>query len=136
MLKKTMTYVDYDGNERTEDFYFNMTKTECVRLQLGTAGGLENMLRKIIAEQDTTKIMPIFEDIIRGAYGEKSLDGKRFIKNSELTEAFVQTEAYSNLIMELLTDADAASAFIRGIVPPDLGEAMDKAATDSAATAV
>lgn len=117
MLKKTIKYTDYDGNEREEDFYFNLTKAECIKLQLSTDGGLEKKLRKIIAEQDVPKILPIFEEIVLGAYGEKSMDGKRFMKSKELSEAFSQTEAYTELFMELVSDADAAAAFINGIIP-------------------
>ena len=117
MLKKTIKYTDYEGNEREEDFYFNLTRAECVKLQLSTDGGLEKTLRKIIAEQDVPKIIPIFEQIVLGAYGEKSPDGKRFVKSKELSEAFSQTEAYSDLFMELMSDADAAAAFINGIIP-------------------
>lgn len=117
MLKKTIKYVDYDGNEREEDFYFNLTQAECVKLQLGTDGGLEKALKKIVAEQDVPKIIPIFEKIILSAYGEKSPDGKRFMKSKEISDAFSQTEAYSDLFMELLKDPDAAAAFINGIIP-------------------
>lgn len=117
MLKKTIKYTDYDGNEREEDFYFNLTQAECVKLQLGTDGGLEKALKKIVAEQDVPKIIPIFEKIILSAYGEKSPDGKRFMKSKEISDAFSQTEAYSDLFMELLKDPDAAAAFINGIIP-------------------
>ena len=123
MLKKTIKYTDYDGNEREEDFYFNLTRAECVKLQLGTDGGLEKALRKIVAEQDVPKIIPIFEKIILGAYGEKSPDGKRFMKSQELSDAFSQTEAYSDLFMELLSNPDEAAAFVNGIIPQTDGEA-------------
>lgn len=117
MLKKTMTYVDYDGNERTEDFYFNLTKAEIMEMDLSASGGLDKLITKIVAEQDGAKIVEIFKKIILGAYGEKSLDGKRFIKSPELSEAFSQTEAYSDLFMELATNAEKAAEFINGIVP-------------------
>ena len=117
MLKKTMTYVDYDGNQRTEDFYFNLTKAEIMEMDLSASGGLDKLITKIVAEQDGAKIIEIFKKIILGAYGEKSLDGKRFVKSPELSEAFSQTEAYSDLFMELATDAEKAAAFINGIVP-------------------
>lgn len=117
MLKKTMTYVDYDGNQRTEDFYFNLTKAEIMEMDLSASGGLDKLITKIVAEQDGAKIVEIFKKIILGAYGEKSLDGKRFVKSPELSEAFSQTEAYSDLFMELATDADKAAEFINGIVP-------------------
>lgn len=117
MLKKTITYTDYDGNERTEDFYFNLTKAECIEIEMSSDGGLSAMINKIVASQDNKRIIEIFKDIILKAYGEKSLDGKRFVKTQEIRDSFTQTEAYSQLFMELATDADAASAFINGITP-------------------
>ena len=112
-----MTYVDYDGNERTEDFYFNLTKAEIMEMELSTSGGLAQSIKKIVAAQDAPSIIDTFKKVILKAYGEKSPDGKRFIKNKEISEAFAQTEAYSDLFMELATDADAASNFINAIVP-------------------
>ena len=117
MLKKTITYTDYNGNERTEDFYFNLTKAELMEMEMSTTGGLTEMINKIVAAQDTPAIIAIFKDLVLKAYGEKSPDGKRFIKNDELRTAFSQTEAYSELFMELSTNADAAGAFINGITP-------------------
>lgn len=117
MLKKTITYTDYDGNERTEDFYFNLTKAEVAEMEMSYTGGMEKMLRKIVAEKDSKRIVEIFKDLILRSYGEKSADGKRFIKNQELRDAFAQTEAYSVLFMELATDAEAAAAFVNGILP-------------------
>jgi len=117
MLKKTISYTDYDGNLRTEDFYFNLSKAEVTEMELSAEGGLSKMLEKIVASQDSKRIMEIFKDIILKAYGEKSPDGKRFIKNKDLREGFSQTEAYSELFMELATNADAASSFVNGIVP-------------------
>lgn len=117
MLKKTMTYVDFDGNERTEDFYFNLTKAEVTEMEMSTEGGLRNMLEKIVAAQDAKRIIEVFKDLILKAYGEKSPDGRKFIKNQELRDAFAQTEAYSDLFMELATKADAAANFVNGIIP-------------------
>ena len=125
MLKKTITYTDYNGVERTEDFYFNLTKAEIMEMQLSTTGGLDEMIQRIIATQDVPAIAKIFKDLVLRAYGQKSPDGRRFIKSKELTEEFSQTEAYSELYMSLATDADKASAFINGIVPKDIA---DKAA--------
>lgn len=122
MLKKTITYLDYDENERTEDFYFNLTNAELMELQLGTSGGLESMLKQIISAQDVPKIVEIFKKIILMSYGEKSLDGKRFIKNKELTDAFTQTEAYSQLFMELSTDSEKAAAFINAVIPKSIAD--------------
>lgn len=117
MLKKTITYVDFDGNTRTEDFYFNLTKAEVTEMEMSTEGGLVKMLEKIVSTQDSKRIIEVFKDLILKAYGEKSPDGKRFIKTQELREAFSQTEAYSELFMELATNADASAAFVNGIVP-------------------
>lgn len=117
MLKKTITYEDYDGNKRTEDFYFNLSKAEILEMEMGVSGGMTQMLNRIIAEQDSEKIIKTFKEIIFKAYGEKSPDGKRFIKSEELSTAFSQTEAFSQLFMELATDADAAAKFVNGIIP-------------------
>lgn len=117
MLKKTITYLDYNLAERTEDFYFNLTKAEIMELEMSTSGGLAEMIKKIVAAQDAPAIIKIFKDLILKAYGEKSPDGKRFIKSEEISTAFSQTEAYSQLFMELATDADAAAAFVNGIIP-------------------
>ncbi len=118
MLKKTVTYTDYDGEKRTEDFYFNLNRAEVTEMQLSTEGGMEKMLKKIIDSRDGKRIIEVFKDIVLRAYGEKSGDGKRFIKTQELRDAFEQTEAYVEIFMELATDADAAAAFVRGILPP------------------
>ena len=112
-----MTYRDYDGNERTEDFYFNLTKAEITEMEMSRDGGLVKMIEKIVAEQDVKRIIEIFKDLILDAYGEKSADGRRFIKNAEIKEAFSQTEAYSDLFMELASNADAAAEFVNGIIP-------------------
>ena len=117
MLKKTITYTDYNGITRTEDFYFNLTKAEIMEMQLSTNGGLDVMIKKIIDSQDAPSIVKIFKELILKAYGEKSDDGKRFVKSKEISEGFAQTEAYSQLFMELATDTDAASKFVNGIVP-------------------
>jgi len=121
MLKKTISYVDYDGNQRTEDFYFNLSKAEIAEMEMTTSGGLDKVISQIIAEQDGKRIIELFKDLILRSYGKKSPDGKRFIKNQELRDEFSQTEAYSDLFMELATDADAAAAFVNGIVPNNMG---------------
>ena len=120
MLKKTITYTDYNGNERKEDFYFNLSKAEVMEMEMSTSGGLAQMINKIIETQDSPAIIKIFKDLILKAYGEKSPDGKRFMKSAERSEAFAQTEAYSNLFMELATDADAAAKFVNGITPVEI----------------
>lgn len=129
MLKKTITYTDYNNVERTEDFYFNLTKAEVMEMEMSTSGGMAEMIQRIIAAQDSPAIIKIFKDLVLKAYGEKSPDGKRFIKSDEISTAFAQTEAYSNLFMELATDADAAAKFVNGIIPADV---VQKAASQTA----
>lgn len=119
MLKKTIAYTDYNGVERKEDFYFNLSKAEILEMEMSTVGGLAEMINKIVTTQDAPAIIKIFKELILKAYGEKSADGKQFIKSKDLSNAFSQTEAYSVLFMELATDADAASKFVNGIVPAD-----------------
>lgn len=124
MLSKTIKYTDYNGVEREEVFLFNLSKAELMEMEMGTTGGLGEMIRKIIATQDTPQIIKIFKELILKAYGEKSADGKRFLKVDEkgnpLSVAFSQTEAYSKLFMELATDADSAAKFVRGVIPADV----------------
>lgn len=122
MLKKTITYTDYNGTERTEDFYFNLSKAEIMEMEMSTAGGLAEMIQKIVAAQDVSAIIKIFKDLILKSYGEKSANGKHFVKSEELSTAFSQTEAYSQLFMELATDAEAASKFVNGIIPGNVGK--------------
>lgn len=123
MLKKTITYTDYDGVERTEDFYFNLSKAEIMEMDFSATGGMEKMIKKIVSTKDTKAMIEIFKEIILKSYGEKSSDGRRFIKvldGRKLSEDFAQTEAYSELFMELATDDKAAAAFINGIIPQNL----------------
>lgn len=122
MIKETIKYTDYNGVERTEDFYFNLRKDEILEMELGTTGGFAEMINKVVAAQDAPSIIKIFKDLVLKAYGEKSADGKRFIKSKELSEAFSQTEAYSIIFMKLATDADAAAKFVNGIVPADMAK--------------
>ena len=119
MLKKTMTFTDYNGNERTEDFYFNLSKAELSEMELSTTGGLGQMIQDVVSAQDTPRIISIFKDLILKSYGVKSADGRRFIKSKELSMEFAQTEAYSDLFMLLATDEAAATEFVNGIVPKE-----------------
>lgn len=124
MLKKTITYTDYNDVERTETFWFNLSKAEITEMEMSTVGGLSEYVRRIVAAQDLPTIIKLFKELILKAYGEKSPDGRRFIKSPELSEQFMQTEAYSELFMELSTDAEAAAAFVNGIVPADVAAKM------------
>ena len=124
MIKKTITYSDFNGNERTEDFYFNLTKAEITKMELSTKGGLAEMIERIVAAQDTPAIIEAFEDLIKRSYGVKTPDGRGFVKRADDLEAFMSTEAYSQLFMELATDADAAAKFVNGVVPADMAKQM------------
>ena len=135
MLKKTMIYTDYNGIQRTEDFYFNLNKAEIMEMEMTTTGGLAEMIQRIVKAQDVPAIIKIFKELVLKAYGEKSADGKRFVKvapdGHRLADDFAQTEAYSDLFMELSTDADKASEFINGIMPADIDMEAAKAAIQS-----
>ena len=122
MLKKTVTYVDYNGVERTEDFYFNLSKAEVAEMELSVDGGFSKMLEEIVKSNDNARILELFKEMVLKAYGEKSADGRRFVKSKELAEAFSQTEAYSEIFMELAMDEKAAAAFVNGIMPANLGK--------------
>ena len=121
MLKKTFTYTDYNGVERTEDHYFNLTKAEILELEATTTGGLSEHIKRIVAAQDLPSIFNLFKSIVMKSYGIKSEDGKRFIKLDKegypLANEFAQTEAFSQLITELATDDKAAADFMNAIVP-------------------
>lgn len=118
MLKKTITYKDFNDVERTEDFYFNLTAAEVTEMEMSTAGGLAEMIQRIVSAKDIPSIIKIFKDLILRAYGVKSPDGKRFMKSNTISEEFAQTNAYSQLFMELASDADKAAEFVNAIIPP------------------
>ena len=124
MLTKTVKYTDYNGNERTETLNFHLTKAEIAEMELSMPGGMSVTIQRIIEAQDTKELIAIFKDLLLRSYGVKSPDGRRFIKNDELREEFSQTEAYSEMFMELATDAKAASDFVNGIVPADMQEQL------------
>lgn len=122
MLKKTIKYTDYNGNEREEDFMFNLDEAELMEMELATTGGLSATIEKIVKEQDTAKIIEMFKNIVLKSYGKVSDDGRRFIKNDEIREEFQQSKAYSQLFMDLATDADAATKFIEGVIDVDMND--------------
>lgn len=117
MLKETISYVDFDGNERNEDFYFNLTEAELVELDMTTVGGMQAMIKRIIQEKDMNRIIKEMKRIIAVSYGKKSDDGRRLIKNDEVFNEFAETNAYSQLFMRLATDADYAAKFISRVIP-------------------
>lgn len=123
MLKKTVTYIDFDGNERTEDFFFNLTEQEIAEMELSTEGGLGNFINKAVAAKSQVELIELFKKLILAAYGVKSADGRRFVKNVAVREDFMSTQAFSDIYMELVQDADKASAFFNGIVPKEKNKA-------------
>lgn len=131
MLKRSITFEDYDGNMRTEDHYFNLNKAEVIKW-LTTTGDytLDKVMERLSKERNGKKIMEIFENLIRLSYGRKSLDGRKFEKSDEIWNDFYQTEAYSVLFTELVTDAKKAANFVNNIIPKDLSEEVEKILKD------
>jgi hypothetical protein len=128
VLKKTITYEDFNGETVSEDFFFHLSKAELVELEMSHEGGLSEALQRIVEAEDAKSIIKEFKNIILGSYGKKSPDGRRFIKNQELRDEFESSEAYSTLFMELVTDADAAAEFVNGVIPKGLAEEAAKVA--------
>ena len=126
MLHEKITYTDYDGNQVEEVFDFNLNKAELMKMELSTQGGVLTMMQTLIKNRDGKTIMQTIEDMILASYGEKSADGKRFVKSKELSEAFKQTEAYSELYCKLCTNAEEAARFFNAVVPPEVAEEAAK----------
>lgn len=124
MIKKTITYTDYNDVERTEDFYFNISQAELAEMELETEGGLGEYITRITNAKSQAEIIKLFKKLILKAYGIKSPDGRRFTKGEDISKEFTETEAYSILFMELATNEEAASAFINGIIPKELKEKL------------
>jgi len=124
MFKRDVTYEDFNGKEVTETFYFNLSKRELIQLEVEYKGGIQETLQRIIDTEDNKTLVAEFQRIVILAYGVKSDDGRRFIKNDELREEFSQTAAYDSLFMELATNSDSASVFINGIIPKDIATSV------------
>ena len=131
MFKKTITYTDFNDKERTEDFWFHLTEAEVIEwLTTNTDATLDEVLDHMRRKSDVAGLLNSTKDLIYRAYGEKSVDGRRFIKTPEVKAAFMETNAYSKLFMELCTDADAAANFLNAIFPKELA-ARVKSLTDA-----
>lgn len=130
MLKREITYEDFDGNKVTDTFYFNLTRTEMIEWNVEHEGGLEGAIRRIIDTKDNKALIKEFKEIILLSYGVRSDDGKRFIKNNEIREAFTQMPAFDALFMELATNDGAAAAFIMGVVPKEFAEQVSMPTLD------
>lgn len=132
MLKKTITYKSFDDQEVTEDFYFNLSKAELIEMEVSRPGGLGAHLEQVAQSGDGQLIIQTFKDILKKSYGVRSEDGKRFIKTEEAWQEFASTEAYSEIFMQLVTDAAAAAEFVNGIVPKNLEAELAKIQTPDA----
>lgn len=126
MLKREITYENFDGETVTEVFYFNLTKSEMIELEVSYKDGLESVIKKIIAAEDNESLIAEFKKIILLSYGEKSEDGKRFVKSDAIREGFSQTAAYDALFMDIATNEETAAVFIKGIIPKDMAIEVDK----------
>lgn len=126
MYAKTIKYTDYNGNEREETFYFNLSKAEIIDLEWRTPGGLENHFKQMMQRLNGQELADTFKMLIQKSYGVKDAEGRRFIKNPEVLANFVETEAYSELYIQLATDDKAAAEFVNGIFPKDVVEAAKK----------
>lgn len=115
MIKKTIKYVDFNGDEQNETFYFNLSKAELTKMEIGREGGMANYIEEVVKSGNNAKLLDLFNEIILDSYGVKSEDGKRFIKSSKLREEFEQSAAFSELFMEMVTSPEAADAFVKGI---------------------
>lgn len=130
MIGKTIEYVDYDGMTQKDTFYFNLNKAELLEMEASRIGGMSKLLRNIAESTKTDQIIPIFKEILCRAIGEKSLDGKRFVKNQEVTDRFLQSEAYNVFFQELLETPGAAASFIKGVMPAEISAEDPKTPTN------
>lgn len=128
MLKKTITYEDYNGNKVVEDFYFHLSKSELIELEVSEKGGLVAFIQKVVEAEDAATLVYLFKKLILLSYGQRSEDGREFEKSDELSKKFSQTEAYSELFMELSSNAEAAASFMNGIIPAALQKEVEEAA--------
>lgn len=126
MIKKTVTYKNFNDVEVTEDCYFNYTESQLADLEMSVGGGLSATLRSLSAAQNETELYKFFRQLILGAYGIKSADGRKFMKSKEISEDFEQTAAYNAIFMELVTNTDKAIEFVNNLIPESLKEKMSK----------
>lgn len=131
MHKEVITYTDYDGNERTETFYFNLNKAEITEMELSVTGGLSKSLKSLVEKKDVPNTVAVIKDVILRSYGVKSPDGKRFQKSKEISEEFEQTEAYAELFMKMFSDSEYAANFMSAIIPADLAKAAQEYAAQN-----
>lgn len=126
MIKKNITYVDFDGEERTDAFYFNLSKAELMDIELDYNGNMSEAMNIMLEKRDMKGVLGLLSKLVRKAYGEKSGDGKRFLKNKELEDGFATTDAFSNLLIELVNDEKKLEAFVTGVIPADMRDEVEK----------
>ena len=119
MIKLTYTFKDYNDNERTEDYYFDLRQDELVKLEYSTKGGLSEKIKKLINAQDIPEIIKVFDEVIIASYGVKSADGREFVKDPEVTRAFMQTKGYEKLFMDFVTKEGFAANFFNNLIPTE-----------------
>jgi len=128
VLKKTIEYENLDGDKVTEDFYFHLSPAEIAEMELSEPGGLSKRLSGIVESGNPKLIIETFKDILRTSYGRRSEDGKRFVKDAQFWREFTETDAYSQLFIELVTNANSAAEFVNGIIPASVREKVAKMA--------
>ena len=128
MLTKAITYENYNGEKKTKNFYFHLTKSEIAKMSLYEDGGIEAKIKKMVESGNNAEIMRYFEDFVLSCYGEKSADGEEFVKNDEVRERFKNHPAYDVLFMEFIDGgAKAMSDFINGVIPASMAESVKNA---------
>ena len=135
MFSRTFTYTGYDGKPHTDTWWFNLSEAELYEMELSKIGGVNGMMNRLLREEKPGEIVKMFKEIILGAVGERSADGRKFLKNEEIRQDFYQSKAYSDLFVELVSSGEALSTFLRGAIPEDVRlklEAADKEAAEAA----
>lgn len=135
MYKKTLTFVNYDGKEMTQDLYFHLNQTDLIKITAKYAKGfkdpkdvnLNKVSQDILSQGDWPKVVSLLEDVILGSYGERSYDGDLFIKSKEVRDKFEYSVAYAEMFELLLTDNNEMQAFMSKVV--------EKTSSDSTVTA-
>lgn len=122
MIKKTVTYTDFNGTKRTEAHYFHFSQAELLDMEMSVDGGFAERIQKIVDAKDQKELLKVIKKFVYDAYGVKSDDGRRFQKSVEIKEAFVESPAYSEIFMELVTNDEAAAEFVNGVIPDDMKE--------------
>ena len=126
MIKKTVTYTDYNGEQRTETFYFHYTEAEILDMEMSEEGSFADRIQRIIDAKDKTALMKLIKKFVIDEYGVKSEDGKRFMKNDELKTAFLECPAYSDIFMEMVTNDEIAAEFVNGVIPSTMKDRVAK----------